>query len=265
MHMDGQRQKKSSWGEILHFFWKMLCDMFYPGRCPVCDEILEPELSARGIHRFCISELKPVSGAVCMQCGRPLANEAGEYCYDCQRMRQQDFGRGKEPAIRQGKSLYLYQGKIKETMYRFKYGNRREYAQFFAKQAQMCLGDWIQSREIEVIVPVPMYLPKQKKRGYNQAETFAKALGSRMKIPVDTTLIKRCRDTTPQKELNDIERKNNLKSAFQRTQNIVKYKNILVVDDIYTTGSTAMAVAETLRETDSCRIYFLSICIGGGM
>ena len=110
-----------------------------------------------------------------------------------------------------------------------------------------------------------MYLPKQHKRGYNQAETFARALGRRFKLPVDTALVKRVKDTTPQKELNDLERKNNLKSAFQKTESIVQYSHILVVDDIYTTGSTAMAVAEELMKTNTCQIYFLSICIGKGM
>ena len=167
--------------------------------------------------------------------------------------------------IRQGKALYLYQGPIKETMYRFKYSNKREYADFFAEEAVEKYGDWIQSKNIQVIVPVPMYLPKQYKRGYNQAETFARALGRRFNIPVDTTLVKRVKDTTPQKELNDLERKNNLKSAFQKTESIVQYSHILIVDDIYTTGCTAMAVAEELKKTNANQIYFMSICIGKGM
>ena len=263
MHMDGPRWKKSSWGEKLHFLWEMICDGFYPRRCPVCDEILEPELADRRIHKSCACKLYPITGATCMQCGRPMENETREYCYDCQRLWQNN-GRN-ATALRQGKSLYLYQGPIKETMYRFKYSNKREYADFFAEQAVAKYEKWIRSKNIQVIVPVPMYLPKQRKRGYNQAECFAKALGRRLMLPVDTTLVKRIKDTTPQKELNDLERKNNLKNAFQRTENIVQYSQILVVDDIYTTGSTAMAVAEELIKTNPCQIYFLSICIGKGM
>lgn len=258
MHMDGPRWKKSSWGEKLHFLWEMICDGFYPRRCPVCDEILEPELAGQKIHSACAGKLHLVTGATCMQCGRPLENETGEYCYDCLRLWQ-------NAPIRQGKSLYLYQGPIKETMYRFKYSNKREYADFFAEQAVEKYGDWIRSKNIQAIVPVPMYLPKQRKRGYNQAESFARALGKRLNLPVDITLVKRVKDTTPQKELNDLERKNNLKSAFQKTESIVQYSYILIVDDIYTTGSTAMAVAEELIKTNTCQIYFLSICIGKGM
>jgi ComF family protein len=167
--------------------------------------------------------------------------------------------------ISQGKAIYLYQGPIKETMYRFKYSNKREYAEFFAEEAVRIYGDWMKRKNIQAIVPVPMYMPKQRRRGYNQAETFAKALGRKMNIPVDATLVKRVKDTKPQKELNDLERKNNLKNAFQKTESIVQYSHILVVDDIYTTGSTAMAVAEQLRKTNTCQVYFLSICIGKGM
>ena len=261
MHMDGPRWKKSSWGEKLHFLWEQICDGFYPKRCPICDEILEPEEADKKIHSVCAGKLKVVTGPTCMQCGRPLDNETKEYCYDCQRL----WRKSVTTPIRQGKSLYLYQGPIKETMYRFKYSNKREYADFFAEQAVREYGSWIRSKNIQVIVPVPMYLPKQRRRGYNQAETFAKALGQRLKLPVDTTLVKRVKDTTPQKELNDLERKNNLKSAFQKTESIVQYSHILVVDDIYTTGSTAMAVAEELMKNNTCQVYFLSICIGKGM
>ena len=264
MHMDGPRWKKSSWGEKLRTLLGWICDGFYPRRCPVCDEILEPEEVEQKIHRLCVGKLRYVTGATCMQCGRPLENETREYCYDCQKQKQLARTQNAN-AIQQGKAIYLYQGPIKETMYRFKYSNRREYADFFAEEAVRIYGDWMKRNKIQAIVPVPMYMPKQRKRGYNQAETFAQALGEKMKIPVDVSLVKRVRDTKPQKELNDLERKNNLKNAFQKTESIVQYSHILVVDDIYTTGSTAMAVAEQLRKTDACQVYFLSICIGKGM
>lgn len=72
----------------------------------------------------------------------------------------------------------------------------------------------------------------------------------------------RVRDTSPQKALNDVERKNNLKKAFKTTKNIVKLKHILIVDDIYTTGSTIDAAAEALREAGVTDICFCCISIG---
>ena len=212
-----------------------------------------------------------------MHCGRMLENSSKEYCGECYQKnyvpRLSDAKSAKNPFlnnktktnITQAKALYVYRGAIKKTMYRFKYSNRREYADYFAKEAKRRYAHWLEQIGVEAIVPVPMYLPKQKKRGYNQAATFAKALSRQVEIPVDEGLVIRTKDTTPQKELNDIERKNNLKSAFQNKKSIVQYSHILVVDDIYTTGSTAEAVAEELKKIGVSRVYVLSICIGGDM
>ena len=149
-------------------------------------------------------------------------------------------------------------------MYRFKYSNKREYADFYAKEAVRIYGDWIRRKQIEAIVPVPMYRLKEKGRGYNQAAVFARTLGEKMNLPVEKRMVKRIRNTTPQKELNDVERKINLKKAFQLVPNIVKYRKILIVDDIYTTGSTIDAVAEVLLQAGVDEIYFLCISIGEG-
>lgn len=74
----------------------------------------------------------------------------------------------------------------------------------------------------------------------------------------------RVKDTRPQKELNGRERENNVKNAFQSSDNVVKYKRILIVDDIYTTGSTVEAVAERLKKAGAEQVYVLTACIGRG-
>ena len=143
-------------------------------------------------------------------------------------------------------------------MYRFKYSNKREYADFYAKEAVRIYGDWIRRKQIEAIVPVPMYRWKEKGRGYNQAAVFARTLGEKMNLPVEKRMVKRIRNTTPQKELNDVIMSLNLDSE------VVKYRKILIVDDIYTTGSTIDAVAEVLLQAGVDEIYFLCISIGEG-
>ena len=74
----------------------------------------------------------------------------------------------------------------------------------------------------------------------------------------------RVRNTKPMKNLNDIERKNNLKNAFQIKEYIVQYNYIMVVDDIYTTGATADAISFELLKAGVREVYYLSICIGEG-
>ena len=191
----------------------------------------------------------------CKKCGKPLEDQRREYCTDCMR---------KKHYFSQGKAVFVYQGEIRQSMYRFKYSNKREYADFYAKEAVRIYGDWIRRKQIEAIVPVPMYRLKEKGRGYNQAAVFARTLGEKMNLPVEKRMVKRIRNTTPQKELNDVERKINLKKAFQLVPNIVKYRKILIVDDIYTTGSTIDAVAEVLLQAGVDEIYFLCISIGEG-
>ncbi len=226
----------------------------FPARCVVCGGVMEAEDGQ--LHRECGKKLFPVKEPVCMHCGRPLPSDIYEFCCDC--------GRKKVFSFCQGKALYLYAGDVKKTMYRFKYGNKREYGGFFAERAFEEYGDWIAGAEIEVIVPVPMYRKKEKRRGYNQAYVFAKELSYLCGVPVKR-LVKRVKDTLPQKKLSGAERKNNMKNAFQTTENIVEYKRVLLVDDIYTTGSTADAAAETLRAAGVDEVYFLSICIGKGV
>lgn len=277
MPMAGQEMKRN---KILDLCREFLCSLLFPRRCPVCDKILEPEEEKYGIHQKCKRKIYPVYGAVCMHCGRPLGEKnhkdsiteyekymhmesesAREYCYDCMKKRY-----NRNSNIVQAKSLYLYRGTMKKTMYRFKYSNKREYAKFFAKQAVQQYGKWIgvedTQKHFDVIVPVPMYRPKQRLRGYNQAESFARELSKVTGIPVDINLVQRVSDTTPQKELNDMERKNNLKNAFSTGKSRGNYRCALVVDDIYTTGSTAEAVAFELQKFGIPQIYFLTICIG---
>ena len=83
-------------------------------------------------------------------------------------------------------------------------------------------------------------------------------------IPLASNMVKRVRDTVPLKTLNPEERKNNLKNAFQGINNIVKYDHILLIDDIYTTGSTAEAVSQELINTGIKEVYLLCVCIGQG-
>ena len=255
MHMVGQKWMKNKWFSKSR---EILVSLLFPPRCPVCDEILEPENWKCGIHFACETKLYPVKGSVCIRCGRPVGSDTTEYCTDC--------GRDRIPkCFKQGKSLYLYKGKIKQTMYRFKYSNKREYGAFFAKKALEKYGDWIKQNKIEAIVPVPMYQSKMRERGYNQAEVFANELAKITGLMIEPDVVVRVKDTTPQKELNDLERKNNLKNAFQKRKSIVQYSRVLVVDDIYTTGSTADAVAREVIKTWDCQVYILTICIGAGM
>lgn len=231
---------------------EILYSIFFPRRCPVCDEVV---VYGKDICGKCEKELPYIMEPTCKKCGKQLSNEQSEYCPDCCR---------KVHYYKQGKGIFSYQKGLKSSMYRFKYAGRREYAAFYGRVAKERIQDWIVRHGIEVLVPIPMHRNKQRKRGYNQAEVFAKCLGEYLELPVDTKVVKRIKNTIPQKELNDVQRKDNLKGAFQLQANIVKYRKILLVDDIYTTGSTVDAVARCFLEAGIEEVYFLTVCIGDG-
>ena len=230
---------------------KKLRELIFPPRCPGCDEVQESE----GFCPACMSAITLNQEPVCKKCGKHIEDEQQEYCYDC-RSRKHNYN--------QGKGVYLYEGAIKQTMYRLKYSNRRCYARVLGRAAVRWHGDWICEHDIQAIIPIPMYDGKQRQRGYNQAQVLAQEIGRLLDLPVYADIVVRKRDTVAQKGLTDVERRNNLKNAFKIRQNKVQLNRILIIDDIYTTGSTIDAVALVLRNVGVEKIYFLSICVGKG-
>lgn len=225
-------------------------DLIYPPRCAICDKVISEKDT---ICSACRKKIHAVKEPVCMKCGKPLANPRKEYCRDCET---------KKHYFVQGKSLWIYEAEIKKSIYRFKYQNKREYARAYAEEIAKQYGSWIRKKKVQAIIPIPLYKKKQKKRGYNQAQVLAKELGRIWNLPVYTDLLVRTRDTKPQKMLNDAERKNNLKKAFKTSENIVQLECILLIDDIYTTGSTLDAAAAALLKAGAKEIYTCCISIG---
>ena len=201
----------------------------------------------------CADKVEYIEEPRCKQCGKPIRYEEQEYCHDCT---EQLFH------YEQGKSIWLHKGPVRWSVYQFKYHNRRIFAEFYAKELQRLYGDKLREWRIDVIIPVPLHRRRKRKRGYNQAEVLAKELGKRCNIPVDNKSVIRTINTRPQKELNDKERKKNLSDAFWVTKHWKKSKNVLLIDDIYTTGNTIRSVARILKQKGAEKVYFLTISIG---
>jgi len=233
-------------------FYEKLLDLLFPRRCPICDEVLKR--GSELICRDCAPRVLYVGEHYCMKCGKPLGEGEMEYCRDCRR---------KTHAFDRGRAVFAYRP-VAQSIYRFKYQGRREYADFYAAEAVRQLGEAVRHWKPDALVPVPVHWKRRAHRGYNQAEVFARCLGAKMGIPVVTNLVKRCRNTRPQKLLNAEERQNNLKRAFIMARNDVKLNTIIIIDDIYTTGSTVDAMAKLLRTSGIKHIYVLTIAIGKG-
>ena len=106
-----------------------------------------------------------------------------------------------------------------------------------------------------------IFLYDDRIRGFNQAELLAKELSRYAGIPVDTAILKKCHATRSQKKLDAAERKKNLQKAFQVVGNPAGMR-ILLIDDVYTTGSTMDVLAKLLLEKGASHVYFLTLCIG---
>lgn len=203
----------------------------------------------------CRSKITYIKQPVCYRCGKQLEDDEQEYCHDCV-VKQHNFKRGV--------AAFSYSQGMKKSMYAFKYNNRREYAKYYASVIAKEFKDVIFSWNCEVLVPVPLHRSKLIKRGYNQAEILAKRLSEQLLIPMDNKILIRTRNTAPLKELNEKERITNLKSAFQTDEIKLKYKRIILVDDIYTTGSTIDECAWTLLRNGAEEVYFITACVGRG-
>ena len=175
-----------------------ILDWIYPRRCPVCDDILGKKETY--ICRNCAGKLKPAEEPRCRKCSRPIRSWTEEYCAEC--------GKGRH-VYEKGYAVYPYHGPIRESLMRFKYSGRQEYAGFYARAIAVYGRDEIRRMRPELLVPVPIHRKKLQKRGYNQAEVLARRLAEETGLPVEHRLVLRKKNTLPQKELSPEERRKN--------------------------------------------------------
>lgn len=250
---------------FIHTAGEAVLNTLFPRRCPVCDEAVKP--FGRLICKDCDGALVVSGDPRCFRCGKPLSESEreAEYCKDCGE---------KEHFFDRGYSLYEY-GSAAKSLYRFKYAGRREYAACYADDFVRLYekgrdgllvrrkgGITAEGRKIEALVPVPLHQARLKKRGYNQSEEYARVLSALTGVPVAGGLVRRVKNTLPMKDLDRESRRNNLKNAFIMGKNDVSLRSIAVVDDIYTTGSTADALALLFKRHGVRFVYVFTIAVG---
>jgi len=228
-----------------------ILDLFFPKRCTICDNVIN---GADGVCNICKKKIWFLTGPVCMICGKKL-NQDTVYCYDCSRKKHEfirNFAVFEYPVI-------------KESLYRFKYKGRAEYASYYAKNAFLLHGKKLMELQADAIIPVPLHASRYRQRGYNQAQEFARELSGWIHVPLQSHCLRRIKPTKALKTMDVLGRQNNLKKAFLFMQNDVKLKTIIVVDDIYTTGSTLDEIARTCKAAGVENVYALTIAVGNGL
>ena len=204
------------------------------------------------IYAGIVEKIHPILGARCKKCGKPVGSEE-EFCRDCSRTRH-SFDRGFAP--------YGYHGELEASLMRFKYHERQEYAGFYAHAAFFYVGKQIQRRNPEVLVPVPLHPARQRQRGYNQAEVFAEKAGRRNgtshECPPDPPCEK---NKTPERAWSRRAAEKPGGAFALAKPGQMKYCRILLVDDIYTTGSTVDAIASLLKVNGAEQVDFVCAAI----
>ncbi len=228
-----------------------IINLFFPRRCPVCGDIVQPfgELICPG----CVGKLSPVGQPVCKKCGKEVESRQMEYCRDCARTPK---------AFEQNFALLNYNSAASRSMSAIKYKGRREYLDFYSQAACRRFAKTIRRLSPDAIVPVPIHPTRMRARGFNQAELLARRIGTQLEIPVFPKALRRAKKTLPQKQLNQQERLKNLRQAFVPGNLPPEVGTVLLVDDIYTTGSTLEACAQALKAMGVKKVYGLTLCIG---
>ncbi len=208
------------------------------------------------VHTGCRKLLKYVDEPVCCKCGKHLEG-LEEYCKDCKNTHH-FFDRALP--------VFEYNDEIKSGIYDFKYNNKRIYADFFAEEMYLRYKRVMEVWDINLIIPVPMFKKKERERGYNQANLLAQKLSVVSGLVCRDDILIRKRKTEPMKELGRTQRLSNLKGAFEVSKNLSTIYNsrIILIDDIYTTGTTLDECSLVLKKAGACRVYGITLCIGEG-
>jgi ComF family protein len=157
------------------------------------------------------------------------------------------------------RSAFLFQGAIQDAIYAFKYRGARSIGILLAQ----CMAEfWLQTPEtVDVLIPVPLHPDRERQRGYNQAAILAEILGRMIERPVETRALVRVRPTRSQTKLSVAERRRNVADAFTCVMGEdIRGHDIMLVDDVATTGATldACAVALLAGGARSVRAFTLA-------
>ncbi|GAB4579674.1 MAG: ComF family protein [Anaerolineales bacterium] len=188
----------------------------------------------------------PITGPLCEICGVPERH--GQLCVDCQQ---------NPPAFDLARSFARYENPFRKGIIQIKYhGNAALGEVFSVYLIQMLLSlQW----KFDMVLPVPLSEARRKKRGYNQTAFLAYPISQYFCLPYRPYALQRIRNTHSQVGLTGDERRENLKNAFRAEKELIQQKNVVLVDDVFTTGSTLNACAHALKLAGANCVYGITL------
>ncbi len=221
--------------------WRMALNLLFPKWCIGCGK------EGDFICYSCLSLLPRVLPPLCPRCGRP--QPSGIICPSCVSWQAEIDG------IR---SPFRFDGVMRQAIYQLKYRNLRALAPRLAQQ----LYDYLITNPVpgEVLVAVPLHRKRLRERGYNQSSLLARELGKLTSLPVVDDCLIRQRHAPPQARTSSVDdRKSNVAGAFTCYDHRLQDKQVLLVDDVATSGATLNACAVALKTAGAASVWGLAL------
>ena len=212
---------------------------------------------------------------LCMLCQTPLVGGEEHICLKC----LCDLPRTGHNFLEENPATYLFGGKVpvyhaaafqhyekgghvQQLIHSLKYHDNREIGFRLGRMAGLRYQKAILSDRPDLLLPVPLHPKKRKQRGYNQSEWIARGLNTLLKLPIDTTSLRRTKETETQTHKQTYDRWLNMQNIFSVVdREVLAGKHILLIDDVITTGSTIGACAEALLTIPGVRVSVLAIAM----
>src|SRR3569833_1195536 len=264
---DGPLSETSRWRAIVRVLRSPLdafASALLPASCTLCGSPL-PRLSSVPICDVCWPEIPAQGGAVCERCGDGLdapvveGVPATQLCRSC---------RVAPPAFAKAVSFGTYEGRLREAIQALKYDRLHPAARKLGGMLAETIAQLLPDAPAEMlVVPVPLHRTKQQQRGFNQARALAQGAIEALRhthpewrLTLAPSTLMRLRATETQAGLTPNQRRKNVRGAFKVTEpGVVRGRNVLLVDDILTTGATARAAAQSLIKAGAASVYVATL------
>jgi ComF family protein len=219
--------------------------LFYaPDECILCGE------DGNIVCKSCAETLPMHKDNLCIKCGKQITS--GELCYNCKK--------DKRP-FDKGFVVFFYQDNAKKLMHDFKFEGKRNIASFFAQSIYNRLI--MQDIHIDIVTSIPMHTIKKLGKGYNPPTLIAKELSIMLNKPFDGNILKRIHHTKAMSTMKGIDRmEHSLNNYSYNNKKDINNKNILLIDDVSTTGATLHVCSQILKDNGANKVYVAAACGG---
>lgn len=242
--------------ETIYLLWSGLLDLFLPVHCIFCSETVNTYRWNLPICLLDYQRLPQIQGPVCQVCGLPLGNEVFELSYDINPDPAPVCGscRSRKNLLEFTLAPFAYSGRMREIIHCWKFDPAEQWGPWLGTLLSYNLPEFLPGENWEACVPIPLECQRKLERGFNQARQLAEKLSDKYELSV-SFLLEKNQQTVAQSLLSREERLTNPSGTFDvPSASNLKNRNLIIVDDIYTTGATIREAARVLKEGGARRI-----------